>query len=264
MAFNWGSGTGGGLGGAATGAQVGSFFGPIGTAVGAGVGGLAGLLSGGLSGNVKKNKKTGLTANQMAQQGLQVQNQNQNGFEQSPNKFSPQQQQALNTLLAQGQTNLADPYVGFEPIETYAQNKFKRESIPGLAERFTALGGSSRGSSDFSGMLGGAQSEFDQGLAALRAQYGQQGQQNALNMLQLGLTPQNEQIYFGATPSLGGQIAETGGNLLGQYLAGGGDFGIGARKENNAQLASQNAALNSKKSTFAKQIAMKKMQAGRI
>lgn len=257
MAFNWKGGTGGGLGGAASGATAGSFFGPIGTAIGAGIGGLAGLLSGGLTGNVRKK-------NVNRPYGSGMQNQDVEGFQQSPNKFSPEQQAALNALLAQGQTNLANPTAGFEPIETAARSKFQRESIPSLAERFTALGGSdTRGSSDFAGMLGGAQSEFDQGLAALKAQYGQQGQQNALNMLQLGLTPQNEQIYFGATPSLGGQLFETGGNLLGQYLAGGGNFGLGQSKKAQEQGSITSNAIDQEKlKLLAQLVAMNKMKKG--
>lgn len=252
MPFNWKGGTGGGLGGAASGATAGSFFGPIGTAIGAGIGGLAGLLSGGIS---RRKKNANSNANM----------QNQNGFQQSPNKFSPQQQAALNALLAQGQTNLANPTAGFEPIESAARSKFQRESIPSLAERFTALGGSdTRGSSDFAGMLGGAQSEFEQGLAALKAQYGQQGAQNALNMLQLGLTPQNEQIYFGAAPSLGSQLFETGGNLLGQYLAAGGNFGIGGNKNNQQTQGSitSNAIDQDKIKLLAQLVAMNKMKKG--
>ena len=263
MAFSWKGGTGGGLGGAATGASVGSFFGPIGTAIGAGVGGLAGLLSGGLSGNVKKDKKTGLTANQMEQQGNPGYSGN-GQFDQAPSKFTPQQQQAINALLAQGQTNLSNPTAGFEPIESAARSKFQRESIPGLAERFTALGGSdTRGSSDFAGMLGGAQSEFDQGLAALKAQYGQQGQQNALNMLQLGLTPQHEQIYLGQATPFGQQAFETGTNLLSQYLGSGGNFGLGQNKKAQEQGSITSKTIDQDKLKLLAQLsAMNKMKKG--
>ena len=206
---NFGQGALGALGGAASGATLGSVIPGIGTAIGAGVGGLAG----GLTGLFSKNKKP---------------------FQETPNKFNPQQQQALMQLLSQGQAGLQNPTAGFQPIEDYARSKFQRESIPGLAERFTSLGGSdTRGSSDFAGMLGGAQSEFDQGLAALRAQYGQQGQQNALQLLQTGLQPQTDQMYMGEQQGIGDQIAEMGGNALGTYLGGGGDFGLGASSAGN-------------------------------
>jgi hypothetical protein len=164
------------------------------------------------------------------------------GFQVSPNKFNQGQQGALGNLLERGQAGLEDPYAGFEPIETYAQNKFKRESIPGLAERFTSLGGSdTRPGRDLENQLYGAQSEFDQGLAAMRAQHGQQGIQNSLQMLQLGLTPQTEQVFVSPnqnstsvqsrSPSIGSQFASSVGNSLGSYFANGGDFGYSARKE---------------------------------
>lgn len=210
MAWNWGQGGMGALSGAAGGAASGAMFGPWGLGIGAGLGGLAGLFSGGFQGD-------------------------NTGFEQSPNKFSPEQQKVLMQLLQQGQQGLQNPTAGFEPIEKYARNKFASESIPSLAERFTAMGGSdTRGSSDFAGMLGGAQSEFDQGLAAYKAQYGQQGQQNALQLLQMGLQPQNENIYFGQRPNLGGQLLEMGGNIAGSYAAGGGKFpGFGGSSGNS-------------------------------
>ncbi len=213
MAFNFGQAASGGLGGATTGATIGSFGGPIGTAIGAGIGGLAGLLTGGLT-----KKKS--------------------AYEQSPNKYSPTQQKALEQLLQQGQSGLQNPTAGFQPIEDYARSKFQRESLPGLAERFTSLGGSNTAnSSDFVGMLGGAQSEFDQGLAALRSQYGQQNQSNALQQLQLGLNPQTEQIYFGRSPGVGNQLLENAGSIASQYLAGGGDFGMGSNNKADSKRA---------------------------
>ncbi len=205
MAFNLGGALKGGLGGAAGGAALGPW--------GAAGGGVLGALAGLFSPNAEQQQKQ--------------------AYGQTPNKFSPEQQGALSSLLKQGQAGLQNPTAGFEPIEKYAQNKFQRESIPGLAERFTSMGGSdTRGSSDFAGMLGGAQSEFDQGLAALKAQYGQQGQQNALQMLQTGLTPQNEQIYFGSSPDIGNSLLEAGGNIFGNYAAAGGFGG-----DNKADVA---------------------------
>lgn len=205
---NWSGAAKAAAGGAVTGGTIGSFFPGIGTAIGAGVGGVGAGLLGLFSKTDEQSQK--------------------DAFGQTPNKFSPEQQSALNLLLKQGQTGLQNPTAGFEPIEQQARSKFARESIPGLAERFTSVGGSgTRGSSDFAGVLGGAQSDFDQGIAALKAQYGQQGQQNALQMLQSGLTPQNEQIYFGSAPDVGDQLLQTGGNVLGSYLSAGGDFGLG-------------------------------------
>ena len=106
---------------------------------------------------------------------------------------TPQGMTALQQLLESGSQDLQNPYQGFEPFEQRAKNKFQSESIPLLAERFTEAGGSdTRGSSDFAGMLSGAQSDFDLGLEGLRQQYGQQNKQNALQRIQTGLTPQFE------------------------------------------------------------------------
>ncbi len=211
MMANWGQATAGGLGGAATGATIGSVVPVIGTSIGAGVGGIAGFLAGlfGDSGD-------------------------QGGFKEGPNKFNPDQQKALKSILQQGQSNLQNPYQGFEPIEQKARTQFQSQSLPGLAERFTTLGGSdTRGSSDFAGMLSGAQSEFDQGLAALRAQYGQQNQDTALRQLELGLTPQTEHYYTGSQSGTGQQLFQTGSSALGNYFSGGGSFGGGGSDSSN-------------------------------
>lgn len=113
-------------------------------------------------------------------------------FQRTPTQ-TPQGMNALDQLLEKSSQNLQNPYQGWDPIEQRAKNRFQSESIPGLAERFTSMGGSdTRGSSDFAGMLGGAQADFDLGLEGLRTQYGQQNQQNALDQLRVGLTPQFE------------------------------------------------------------------------
>ncbi len=276
MPFNATTGVGNALAGAAAGAKAGSFIPIIGTAAGAGAGALAGLFTGFSRDPEKKKakalekykKKTEKQArkylkkhgqlppgyinpynvpeNSIAQQPIQGVNptgSKEGGYQQSPNLYSPDQQQALNYLLNQGRSNLQSPYQGFEPIEAHARTKFQSQSIPSLAERFTALGGSdTRESSDFAGMLGGAQSEFDQGIAALRADYGNQSQDRALNLLRLGLTPQTELHYFNEqpdAPSAGSQIFESGAQALGNYLGAGGDFGIGNLKASRAKNQEQ-------------------------
>ncbi len=191
---NWGGAASGALGGASAGATIGSFFPVVGTAIGAGLGALGGGLAGLFTGGKGK-------------------------FKQSPNKYNPQQQSALNATLQQGLQGLQNPTAGFEPIEKYAQNKFKSESIPGLAERFTSMGGSDTGrSSDFAGMLGGAQSDFDLGLAALKSQYGMQNQQNALSLLQTGLTPQTSQYYEPGNAGIGPDLLKAGTNAASNYF----------------------------------------------
>jgi len=168
----------GGLGGAGTGAAIGSMFGPIGTGVGAGVGALAGGL-GGLFGGGKK------------------------GGVQQAQRFNPAQQNALQLLLGQGSQGLQNPYAGFEDISNYANKQFQENIVPSLAERFTSMGNGALSSPAFASQLGQAGSGLAEALAALRAQYGQQNQQNALSLLALGLSPSFENFYQGSQPGFG-------------------------------------------------------------
>lgn len=151
-------------------------------------------------------------------------------------KFTPQQQAAQNQILQQllallqqnvgGQPN----YTGFEPVEQRARTQFQSQTIPSLAERFTAMGsGGSQRSSAFQGALGSAASGLEQGLAALRAQYGlqQQGlqQNNLANLLRGGFQPSFESSYFPRQPgfleNVGTQVLPSAARLGASYLTGG-------------------------------------------
>ena len=164
---NWGAA---GIG-AGTGAVVGSKFGPWGAAAGAGIGGIAGLLSS------KPKDKT----------------------RQFPT-LNPQQQEALSGILGQlgqggtaGQNyGLAQQYQnqmlqgGQEAYKQWAapyQTQFQEQVLPGIAERYSGLGGGLGGgaqsSSGFGQALGGAASQFQSNLAGLYAQLQQHAAQQA-------------------------------------------------------------------------------------
>jgi hypothetical protein len=117
---------------------------------------------------------------------------------------TPQQMGVQNNILGQipGLLNRSTQGVDFNPIEERARSQFQTQTVPGLAERFTSLGGGQR-SSAFQGALGSAGSDLESGLAALRSQFGlqQQGQQNSLLSSLLG---------FGFQPSFQNQQEETG------------------------------------------------------
>lgn len=121
--------------------------------------------------------------------------------------YDQSQNNLLNQLaqLAQGQLNRAggalgtgqggqnnwQQYFNFAPIEQQARTQFNTQTIPSLAERFTAMGGEGgQRSSAFQGALGRAGSDLEQGLAALKAQYALPQAQLAQNQQQLG---QNQQ-----------------------------------------------------------------------
>lgn len=111
--------------------------------------------------------------------------------------YQPNQQSVLDMLLGMGTQGLQQNPFNFQPIEDRARKQFTEQTIPSLAERFTALGtGGSQRSSAFTGRLGAAASDLESQLAELRAKYGLLGQQNALSQLQLGLSPRFENAYF--------------------------------------------------------------------
>jgi len=125
-------------------------------------------------------------------------------------QFDPQQMGLLNQLglLTQNQLKQAggplgqsplnnnwQQYFNFAPIEAQARNQFQTQTIPSLAERFTAMGGEGgQRSSAFQAALGNAGSQLEQGLAALKAQYALPQAQLAQNQQQLGLSQRGQQL----------------------------------------------------------------------
>ena len=206
---NWGAGATG----AATGAMAGASFGPIGAGLGAVGGGLAGLFSS------KPKDKT----------------------RQFPT-LNPQQQEALSGILGQlgqggtaGQNyGLAQQYQnqmlqgGPEAYKQWAapyQTQFQEQVLPGIAERYSGLGGGLGGgaqsSSGFGQALGGAASQFQSNLAGLYAQLQQHaaqqafGQHNTLAGLGIG-TQAFQNAYQPGNLGLFGNIAGGLGQGLGQ------------------------------------------------
>jgi len=95
-------------------------------------------------------------------------------------RFSPQQQDLQSQMLSQLgplMQQLLQPQqqidFDFAPIAQQARTQFREETIPGLAERFTSMGGGAGGqrSSAFQGALGKAGAGLEQGLAGMQSQY---------------------------------------------------------------------------------------------
>lgn len=138
---------------------------------------------------------------------------------------TPQAMQALQQLLSSGTQGLQNPYAGFDPIQEQFQKQFETQTVPGIAERFTALGsGGSQRSSAFQNALGSAGSELATNLAALKSQYGLQNRSALLNQLQLGLTPQFETVNEPGTQGFLSNLLQGGfqgaGALSGAYGSG--------------------------------------------
>ncbi len=211
MAFNIGSSLLGGLGGAASGASLGSSFPGLGTAVGGGLGGLLGLLGGGLSGGGgQQNQQPQLTSNQgLASNFGRIQSQDVPGagtFLRSP-IFGQEQQSAQMSLLQQALQGLQQQGTpSFGPIREEALRRFSEEGIPSIAERFTSMGGTRKGSSAFGQQVGSARAGLESQLAGQEQQFGQQNLQNLMQMLGVGLQPQFETTHFPQDPGTMGQL----------------------------------------------------------
>lgn len=140
----------------------------------------------------------------------------QGGVQYSP-LFTPQQQQLqglniqnLLQMLQGGFGGQQQSQNAFAPIAQNAREQFTSQTIPGLAERFTALGGG-QNSSAFQGALGQAGAGLESSLAGMGAQFGQNQQQidqnYLLNLLRFALMPQFESSYVPGKQGLLGSLA---------------------------------------------------------
>lgn len=139
-------------------------------------------------------------------------------------RFTPQQEQALNSILQQALGGLQGNQFDFGPIEQQARTGFAQQTIPSIAERFTSMGEGGQGSSAFQSALGRAGAGLEQGLAGMKQQYGLQQQGNLQNLLGMGLAPQFENVEYQRSPGmlegLAGPLMKSG---LG-YFGGGGSM----------------------------------------
>lgn len=117
-------------------------------------------------------------------------------FQRTPTQ-TPQGMDFLESLLSGAKTGLQNPQAGFQPIADQATRQFNTQTIPALAERFTAANGAR--SSAFQGALGAAGSDLQSRLAAMSSQYGLQNRQSLLQQGQLGLSPQFETQHYEPT-----------------------------------------------------------------
>ena len=133
----------------------------------------------------------------------------------------------------------------FEPIAQQARTQFNTQTVPGLAERFTSLGSGAQRSSAFQGALGQAGAGLEEGLGALRSQYGLQQQGLNQNLLQLllghSLSPEADTIINEGEEGILNQLGPVLGQLLpylpqiiGSFIPGGSAIGSGVSAGLNA------------------------------
>ncbi len=131
-------------------------------------------------------------------------------FRQTP-KYNPEIQGQLQQLLQQGFQGLQNPYQGFDNISNEATRQFETQTIPGIAERFTGMGGGQR-SSAFQAALAGSGEDFKSKLAAMKEMFGQRSREQALGQIGFGLKGQPEFTQYGRQ---GGALQNLLGPLLG-------------------------------------------------
>lgn len=178
--------------------------------------------------------------------------------QQIPVGFNPQQTAAMNQLLSLstgglqsllgnmgGQAPSASQAqvspVSFEPIAQQARQQFHQQTVPSIAERFTAMGAGAQRSSAFPQLLGGAGADLESRLAALGSQFGLEQQRLGLqerglglqerglglqergqtlgalqNLLGVGLTPQ---MQTQVVPAQRGELSRAGGRVGGALLS---------------------------------------------
>ena len=115
------------------------------------------------------------------------------------------QNQTLQQLLSMLQSGGQNRYEGFEPIEQQARTGFAQSTVPLLAERFAGLGsGAGLSSPSFASQLGQHGAGLEQGLAALKSQYGlhnEQLNQNKFGQLaNIGFQPSFQNNHFARQP----------------------------------------------------------------
>ncbi len=159
---------------------------------------------------------------------------------QQVNRFRPDQEAAQKQTLQMALSGLQDPSAGFQPIANQARQQFNTETVPSLAERFTAMGNGQR-SSAFQGALGSAGADLESQLAALQAQYGMQNRSQLMQLLGLGLEPSFETAYQPGQPSFlqgafGGLSSGLGSLGSAGLLGGMGGLGMGQQTAQSQQL----------------------------
>jgi hypothetical protein len=146
-------------------------------------------------------------------------------------KIDPGQKAAKDRALQMALSGLQNPHAGFEPIEQREIKRFNEETIPGLAERFTSMGGGQR-SSAFKGATDNAGSNLGGQLAALKANYGFQNRGLLQQLLGHGLSSDFDTVdtnsqATGLSAALQGLSQGLGGlsSGYGSGQFGGGNFG---------------------------------------
>ena len=137
-------------------------------------------------------------------------------------QYSPEDLAAMGQARDIGLQGIQDPYAGFEPIAQNARQQFSSQTMPGIVERFGGLGATR--SSGYQGALAGAGRNLESNLAAQQAQYGIQNRNSMMNLMQLGLRPQENMYRPESASAMQNMITKLGGQGINALSAFGGKF----------------------------------------
>ena len=118
---------------------------------------------------------------------------------QMPN-FTPEQMNMMQQLGSQGMAGMGNlPSASFDPIQQAMTSQFYQNTVPGIKEQFTNIGG--QRSSAFGQELGAAGAGLSERMAAMKQGFNVQQRgdevQRLMQMMQYGLQPQ---FQYGITP----------------------------------------------------------------
>lgn len=113
--------------------------------------------------------------------------------------FNPQIMKMLEGMAPDAYNKMQSNQFDFAPIEQQARANFQSKTLPGIAERFTAMG-DNKNSSNFMGALGSAGAGLEMGLGAMKQDYNLQQQGNLMNLMQMGM--KDPYYRIGAQPGM--------------------------------------------------------------
>lgn len=122
-------------------------------------------------------------------------------------QFDSTDQEGFRFALQQAMQGLGNNQFDFAPIEEQARANFSEKTIPGIAERFSALG--AQKSSAFGQQLGAAGVGLERDLAAMKSNYNLQRQPILQQLLGIGLTPKYQSMFAPATQGFFGGAAQS-------------------------------------------------------
>lgn len=136
--------------------------------------------------------------------------------------YNPQQQQGFAQLLQQALQQMQNNPTDFNQIRQNANKNFNETTVPSILNRLSSMGTGGSLQSSYTGQaLGSAASDLNSNLGALESQHNLQRGGQLQGMLNMGLTPQFENLHSPQSTGFAGALAPGIGKGIGKGLASG-------------------------------------------